>query len=158
MAIAPVRAPAMLAVLLFLHLQSSAIDTAAQEKIVFRHVFDDSVLDVSPKPGEEFSEAVESFHATGRDPYAGDAAAVAAGKALYQNWCQSCHLPDGTGRIGPNLVDNDYFYDRSATDIGLFEVIYAGAAGAMQSFRARMTQDEMLKVIAYLRSMQQGKY
>lgn len=97
---------------------------------------------------------MESFHADGRDPYVGDGPAVAQGKVLYQTWCQSCHLPDGTGRIGPSLVDEDYFYDRSATDVGLFELIYAGAAGAMQSFKTRMTQDEMLKVIAYLRDLQ----
>jgi hypothetical protein len=33
-----------------------------------------------------------------------------------------------------------------------FEVIFGGAAGAMQPFSKRMTQDEFLKVIAYLRT------
>ena len=36
----------------------------------------------------------------------------------------------------------------------MFEVIYAGAAGAMQSFfRRGLTQDEMLKIIAYTRAL-----
>jgi len=134
----------------------AAATAGSQEKIEFRHVFDDSVLDVGPKPGETFTDAVRDFHANGLDPYSGKAEAIAAGKVLYESWCQSCHLPDGTGRIGPSLVDEDYFYDRVATDIGLFEVIYAGAAGAMQSFKTRITQDEMLKVIAYLRALQKA--
>jgi cytochrome c-L len=130
---------------------------AIADGVTFRHVFDDSVLDVGPQPGETFTEAVISFHATGRNPYVGDSTAAAQGRDLYENWCQSCHLRDGTGRIGPSLVDQDYFYERVATDAGLFEVIYAGAAGAMQSFRTRMTQDEMLQVIAWLRQLQQPK-
>ena len=36
----------------------------------------------------------------------------------------------------------------------MFEVIYAGAAGAMQSFfRRGMPQEEMLKIIAYVRTL-----
>lgn len=131
--------------------------TAGAAAVEFRHVFDDSLLDVGPKPGETFTPAVEAFHASGKDPYIGNTEAVATGKTLYETWCQSCHLPDGTGRIGPSLVDKDYFYDRVASDVGLFEVIYAGAAGAMQSFKPRMTQDEMLKLIAYLRLLQGDK-
>lgn len=128
--------------------------TTGTQAIEFRHAFDDSVLDVSPREDETFTDAVRSFHATGRDPYVGQADAIAAGKSLYEDWCQSCHLPSGTGRIGPNLIDREYNYDRVASDAGLFEVIFAGAGGAMQSFRTRMTQDEMLKLVAYLRSLQ----
>jgi cytochrome c-L len=130
--------------------------SAGADAVEFRHVFDDSLLDVGPQPGEAFTDAVKSFHDTGKDPYVGNTGAIAAGKGLYEAWCQSCHLPDGTGRIGPSLVDQDYFYDRVATDIGLFEVIFAGAAGAMQSFKSRMSQDDMLKLIAYLRALQGG--
>jgi cytochrome c-L len=130
--------------------------SACADAVEFRHVFDDSLLDVGPQPGEAFTDAVKGFHETGQDPYVGDTGAVAAGKELYETWCQSCHLPDGTGRIGPSLVDKDYFYDRVATDVGLFEVIFAGAAGAMQSFKSRMSQDDMLKLIAYQRALQGG--
>ena len=90
------------------------------------------------------------FHATGENPYAGDEQAIADGAALYKRWCQACHLPDGTGRIGPNLVDEQWKYERTGTDVGQFEIIYAGGAGAMQPFRARISQDEMLKVITYV--------
>ena len=40
------------------------------------------------------------------------------------------------------------------TDVCQFEILYGGASGAMQSFARRgMTQDQMLKVIAYVRSL-----
>ena len=35
----------------------------------------------------------------------------------------------------------------------MFEVIYGGAAGAMGGCKGRLTQDEILKVIAYVRSV-----
>ena len=39
-------------------------------------------------------------------------------------------------------------------EVRMFEILYGGACSAMQSFARRgMTQDEMLKVIAYLRSL-----
>ncbi len=35
---------------------------------------------------------------------------VAAGLATYTTTCVSCHLPDLTGLIGPNLVDHDWIH------------------------------------------------
>ncbi|HVY04384.1 MAG TPA: c-type cytochrome [Burkholderiales bacterium] len=127
---------------------------AAAEEIVFHHAFDESVLDVGARPGESFSDAVKSFHANGKNPYVGDADATAQGKVLYDTWCQGCHMPDGSGHMGPSLIDDVYIYDRVPTDLGLFEVVFAGAGGAMQSFAERMSQDDMLKVVAYIRRLQ----
>ena len=55
--------------------------------------------------------------------------------------------------MGPSLVDDVYNYKRSHLDLGLFEIIYGGAAGAMQPFDERLSGDEILKVIAYVRSL-----
>jgi len=126
---------------------------STQTSIEFRSAFDDSPLDVRSKPGETLTDAVKAFHGTGRNPYASDAKALAEGKDLYRTWCQGCHMPDGTGRIGPSLVGDSFTYDRVSGDIGMFEVIYGGAAGAMQPFSKRISQDEMLKIIAYVRSL-----
>ena len=124
------------------------------EPISFRHVLDNSPLEVKPRPNEVETEAVKSFKETGRNPYAGDQQALAEGKRLYQVNCQACHLPDGSGRIGSTLVADTWKYARAATDVGMFEILYGGASGAMQSFARRgMTQDQMLKVIAYVRSL-----
>lgn len=119
-------------------------------KVVFRHVLDNAPIEFTYKPDQEITEAVEAFHRTAENPYAGNEEAIADGEKLYSRLCVACHLKDGTGRIGPNLVDDKYGYDDIATDKGKFEIIYAGGAGAMQAFGRRITQDEILRVMAYL--------
>ena len=127
---------------------------AMAEPIVFRHALDNAPLEVKPRPNEVETEAVKTFKETGKNPYVGDEQALAEGKRLYQVNCQACHLPDGSGRIGPSLIDDTSKYPRGTTDVGMFEILWGGASGAMQSFARRgMTQDQMLKVIAYVRSL-----
>jgi cytochrome c-L len=127
---------------------------AMAEPIVFRHVLDNSPLAVTPRPNEVETEAVKRFKETGKNPYLGDEQALAEGKKLYRVECQACHLPDGAGRIGPTLIADSWKYERAATDVGMFEILYGGASGAMQSFARRgITQDQMLKLIAYVRSL-----
>ena len=122
--------------------------------VEFRGVLDNAPLEVKPKSNEVETDAVKEFKATGRNPYRGQEPALAEGKGLYLAHCQACHLPDGTGRIGPSLVGDEHTYPRVATDVGMFEVIYGGASGVMPSWSQRgMTQDEMLKIIAYVRSL-----
>lgn len=126
---------------------------ASAAKPQFRHIAFDTPLDAAPRPGETLTEAVRHFHATGENRYVGDPQAAATGRVLYETWCQSCHMPDGSGRIGASLIGKEYTYPRTATDIGLFEAIYGGALGAMQPFRDRMTQDQILKLIAYIHTL-----
>lgn len=123
---------------------------AQQNGVQFRDPLTNEPLDV---PHEDGSEAVAQFHETGVNPYAGDEAAIGDGRRLYQRWCQACHMPDGTGRIGPSLVDGQWKYERTNTDVGKFEIIYAGGAGAMQAFGQRLSQDEILRLIAFLDSL-----
>jgi cytochrome c-L len=101
-------------------------------------------------PNETVTHQVLEFQRTGTNPFRGDRDAAAQGRALYDQWCSSCHLADGTGRIGSNLIDNTYSYPRVATDVGMFEVIYAGGTGAMQAFGDRLTQEEILKIMAFV--------
>lgn len=122
--------------------------------IEFKNALTNAPLAVKPKTGEVETDAVKSFKETGENPYNGDAAALEAGKKLYTIHCVACHLPDGTGRIGPNLIDDTVVRERVGTDVGLFEIIYGGGSGAMQSFHRRgMVQDDMLKIMAYVRSL-----
>jgi cytochrome c-L len=129
----------------------TALPAAAQE-IAFRHALDNSPLEVKPRPGEQETDAVKEFKKTGQNPYNGDQEAIADGKKLYVTFCQMCHLPDGSGRMGPSLIDGQHVHERITTDVGLFEVTYGGASGAMQPFSKRMTQDQILKTMAYLRT------
>lgn len=119
----------------------------------FTSPIDDGPLEVKPLPDEKITDAVQKFYATGEDPYKGDAQAVAEGKELYDTYCQACHMPDGSGRIGPSLIGDTHHYPRFTTDKGMFEIVYGGATGAMQPFGKRLTQDQILRVMAYVRSL-----
>jgi len=130
-------------------LQDAAGDCAAP--LPFNHVLTDKPLPQF-KPDEEITPAVVELHCTGENAYVGDETAVAAGKKLYA-LCAGCHMPDGTGRMGPSLVDDQYKYERIAGQHGEFEVIYGGAAGAMQPMGRRFTQDDILKIMAYVESL-----
>jgi cytochrome c-L len=126
---------------------------ALSQQVQFRHVFDNSPLDVAPKPNEQFTEAVREFHRTGQNPYGGKSETIEDGKRLYVQFCQACHMPDGSGGMGASLVGDKHIYPRITTDIGWFEVVFGGASGAMQPFGLRMTQDQILRVMAYVRTL-----
>ena len=128
-------------------------DTAGNcpTKLSFTHVLTNKPLPVY-KPDEAITPAVEQLHCTGENAYNGDQAAIDAGKKLFR-LCASCHGPNGEGRIGPSLVDQTFKYERVATDHGEFEVIYGGAAGAMQPMGRRFDQDQILRIMAYIDSI-----
>jgi cytochrome c-L len=127
--------------------------TALPQEQEFHHVFDNSKLDVAPKPNEQFTDAVREFHRTGQNPYTGKPEALEEGKALYTEYCAACHMPDGSGGMGARLTGDQHIYPRVTTDKGLFEVVFGGASGAMQPFGLRLTQDQILKVMTYVRTL-----
>ncbi len=140
------RALASLAIGLALVVPAAAIE--------FLNALDDSPIDMVPIKGEVFTDAVKSFQETGKNPYVGNPDAIAAGKALYDANCQVCHKPDGSGGMGPSLIDETYVNKRANTDVGMFEVIHSGAAGAMRPFSKRgVTQDQILQMIAYIHTL-----
>ena len=119
--------------------------------LTFTHVLTNEPLPVM-KADQEITPAVENFHCTGENQYDGDQAAIDKGKTLFR-LCASCHGPNGEGRIGPSLVDDTFKYERVARDHGEFEVIYGGAAGAMQPMGRRFDQDEIRRIMAYVDSL-----
>lgn len=119
----------------------------------FTQTFSGEPLDVTPPPGEVATEATTHFLRTAENRYAGDAAAISKGSELFLKQCAVCHGINATGRMGPNLVDDEYVYAKNNTDQGVFETIYGGAAGLMAPLKGRITQDEILKIMAYLSSL-----
>ncbi|PLX76150.1 MAG: cytochrome C oxidase Cbb3 [Desulfuromonas sp.] len=64
------------------------------------------------------------------NPFKGDAAAIAAGKAVYDANCAACHGDDLSGDIGPELTDMSAYDDAI-----LYEIIYSGITdGGMPPF------------------------
>ena len=63
------------------------------------------------------------------NPFPGDAAAIAAGNAVYNSNCAACHGAELDGDIGPELTD------MGMDDADLYEVIYNGISdGGMPGF------------------------
>ncbi len=142
------RTAALLAVLTLL----CTIGTPARsEQPVFRDPFDGRPIDVPEAKTK--TPALEHFKRTGENRYRDEASALRDGKALYEQWCQVCHDSDGSGKMCPALIGSDHIYPQTADDAGMFAILYVGASGAMQSFAGRLSQDEMLRVIAYVRTL-----
>ena len=135
---------------------SCLIVTAAVASIAdFKSPFDGSKMEFPLKPGEVETPALKEFKATGLNQYRGNEKALKEGKEQYETWCQACHNADGSGRMGPPLIGKDFAYAQTASDPGMFAIIYGGAKGAMQPFSAReVSQDEMLKIVAYVRTLE----
>jgi cytochrome c-L len=120
----------------------------------FKNPLDNSPMTFELQAGEAETPTVKKFKETGDDDYRGNADAIADGKKLYVSNCIICHGADATGKMGPTLVGKDVVYKQVLTDPGMFSIIYGGASGAMQSFHRRgMKQDEMLRIIAYVRTL-----
>jgi cytochrome c(L) len=121
--------------------------------IIFRNALDDTALDFNSTPDAGLTSAVRQFRNTGQNPYKGNTAAISEGRVAYMQNCAACHLEDGTGRIGSNLVDSQFNHPRANSDAGMFEVIYGGGTGAMQPSAGRITVDTMLKIMAFISSL-----
>jgi cytochrome c-L len=127
---------------------------AAGDVADFKSPLDNSPMTFELQPGEIETAAIKKFKETGNNDYRGNDDAIADGKKLYTSNCIICHGADGTGKMGPTLVGKDVVYKQVLTDPGMFSIIYGGASGAMQSFHRRgMKQDEMLKIVAYVRTL-----
>jgi cytochrome c-L len=120
----------------------------------FKSPLDNSPMIFELQSGGVETPVVKKFKETGVNDYRGDDRAIADGKKLYTSNCIVCHGADGTGKMGPTIVGKDVVYKQVLTDPGMLAIIYGGASGAMQSFHRRgMKQDEMLRIIAYVRTL-----
>jgi cytochrome c oxidase cbb3-type subunit 3 len=78
-----------------------------------------------------------------------DAAVLAAGKEVYTQYCQVCHLPTGAGLVGPNLTDDYWIHGGSA--IAIHETIVNGVVEkGMAAWGRQLGPDRVDAVTAYL--------
>lgn len=128
-------------------------DASADGPIEFRTILGKRPINI---PEEKVTPAFKEFRETGENPFKGDEEALAEGKKIYDRLCQACHLKKGEGRIGPSLNDENWRHEQTATEVGRFEMIHSGGAGAMQAFDTRLSLDEILKVMAYIDTFREG--
>ena len=84
------------------------------------------------------------------NPFAADQEAIRTGMGLYRIRCADCHGIDARGVRGPDLTQ---VWASGRTDQGLFDTVRDGVPGtAMQPVR-RIRDDELWKLLAYLRTL-----
>ena len=85
-----------------------------------------------------------------KNPLAGQAEAIATGRALYLESCSGCHGPTAEGGRGPKLAKDDQV--RGATNRHLLSVIQDGVKGSeMPPFH--LPVEKAWQIIAYLRNL-----
>lgn len=128
------------------------VGTAAAQAPRFYNLIEGTPLDFSGLKETE-TEEVKAFKKTGLNPYNKDDAAIKDGESVYSTACSGCHGHHAEGKLGPGLADDYWTYRQAAKDPGLFSAIYGGLSGSMGAQRNRMTQDQILRVMAWLRSI-----
>jgi len=91
------------------------------------------------------------------NPYTGNAEAIQQGRALYlQTGCSGCHGPGGGGGMGPALLDDEWKF--GSDDLTLFKLIKGEIPQQTMpaTFGSVLTDDEIWKIIAFIRSLYQG--
>jgi PQQ-dependent dehydrogenase (methanol/ethanol family) len=86
-----------------------------------------------------------------KNPFAGNPAAIAAGKTLYEQTCQSCHGGEARGDRGPALATGNFRH--GGEDIDLFRTIRTGVPGTQMPAFALLPSDNVWRIITYLRSL-----
>jgi len=85
------------------------------------------------------------------NPMAGNPAAVAAGKRLYDGACQSCHGADARGDRAPALATG--VFRHGSADGELFLNVRNGVNGAGMPAFSQFTSDQVWQLVAYIRSL-----
>jgi cytochrome c oxidase cbb3-type subunit 3 len=82
----------------------------------------------------------------------------AAGQAIFQSQCTSCHGADGTGIKdfgAPNLTDKIWLYGSDRETI--YETVYYSRAGVMPSWINRLDENTIKQLTVYLHELGGGE-
>lgn len=78
----------------------------------------------------------------------------ATGEEIYSQSCASCHSRDLSGGIGPALGPGSGAADLS--DDVITQIISQGRGSRMPSFSRTLSEDQISRVVAFLRERQSG--
>ena len=88
-----------------------------------------------------------------RNPYAGNASAIATGAKLFISYnCADCHGADGSGAMGPSLADGRWHFGGDPGEI--FESIYQGRPDGMPAWGSLISPDQVWMLAAYVKSLE----
>ena len=100
-----------------------------------------------------------------KNPFAGDAKAVEAGKELYNKTCKRCHGPGGLGD-GPD-ADPDYMQDMDLTNarraarnpdgIVFYKIWNGRAKPKMPAQKDELTKDQVWQIVSYTQTLRSKK-
>ena len=91
-----------------------------------------------------------------RNPYEGNAAALATGSKLYVAYnCIDCHGADGSGAMGPSLADGRWHFGGTAPEV--YESIFQGRPDGMPAWGSLLSSDQVWTLVTYVRSLEKGK-
>ena len=110
---------------------------------------------------EKFGSMEESSQnlSTAKNPFSGDADAIAAGEQTYKAICAACHGQNAEGVVGPSLSDAEWLY--GSTEEVVFDVIMEGRMenlkqnppkGPMPAHKQSLGAKKVWQVISYLNS------
>ncbi len=100
------------------------------------------VAQISPE--QEKKDLRDSFKDTNR---------LAAGLAVYNKNCVSCHAADGGGGIGPNLTDRHWINGDGGIDMILKLARVGVPDKGMPPWGPILKHDELINVSAFIRTM-----
>jgi cytochrome c oxidase cbb3-type subunit 3 len=90
-----------------------------------------------------------------RNPYAGNASAIATGAKLFVAYnCMDCHGADGSGAMGPSLADGRWHF--GGDDGAIFESIYVGRPDGMPAWGSLISPDQVWMLAAYVKSLEKN--
>jgi cytochrome c oxidase cbb3-type subunit III len=85
------------------------------------------------------------------NPFHGNTAAIADGKQVFTTICAACHKPDGSGLVGPSLIDPYWKYGNQDHD--LFLTVAKGRPGGMPAWESQLGTDKIWKALAYVETL-----
>jgi len=87
-----------------------------------------------------------------KNPYAGDDAAMQAGRKLFVSFnCSGCHGGHAGGGMGPSLRDEDWIYGKQPADI--FDSIAEGRAHGMPAWGTLLPPQYIWQLVGYIQTL-----
>jgi cytochrome c oxidase cbb3-type subunit 3 len=85
------------------------------------------------------------------NPFRGDVAALGQGQEVFAQICAACHKVDGSGLVGPSLVDPYWKYGDS--DQARFTSVSEGRPEGMPPWGKVLGSEKIWKVLAYVETL-----